>query len=306
MRKCFLTDEYVFYAEERAKRPHSYKKINVRHTPKEVCPFCLENENMTPKKVYATEDNQIRIVPNKYPYLTPSEENFSVHDVVIDTLEHDERLSMFTYSHMEKLLKVLRHRVSYLEEDKRLKFVQVFKNQGIDAGASQSHSHWQITGLPVIPTRYEQMLHRMEIYKSYNGKCYFCDLKFEDRIIEENEDIIAFCPYDAKFSYEMHIMPKRHVHNFKHLNDKEIKSLAIVLKHCVMRLCKVYEGISYNICFYSSPNDEMYEMYRENMHFFIQIIPRIGHMAGFEFSTGSFISSMLPENAAKKLREIKI
>lgn len=303
MRKCFLTNEYVFYAEERAKRPHSFKKLNVRHTPKEVCPFCLENEHMTPKRVFATEDNQIRIVPNKYPYLTPNDEILSVHDVVIDTLEHEERLSMFSYEHMEKLLRVLRFRVTELEEDKRLKFIQVFKNQGIDAGASQSHSHWQITGLPVIPTKHKEMLERIVNYKKENNACYFCDLDFEDRIIEENDEIIAFCPYDAKFSYEMNIMTKRHIHNFKQINDKELKSLAKVLKHCIIRLSKIYEGICYNICFYSSPNDEEYS---DEMHFFIQIIPRIGHMAGFEFSTGCFISSTIPENAAKRLREADI
>ncbi len=302
MRKCFLTDEYVFYAEERAKRPHSFKKINIRHTPKEVCPFCLENEYMTPKRVFATEDNQIRIVPNKYPYLTPSEELFSVHDVVIDTLDHEQRLSMFSYEHMEKLLNVLKYRASELEKDSRLSFVQIFKNQGMDAGASQSHSHWQITGLPVVPTKHIQMLERLENYKKETGKCYFCNLEFDERIIEQNDEIIAFCPYDAKFSYEMHIMPKRHIHNFKYLTDNEIKSLAPILKHCIERLSKIYEGICYNICFYSTPDG----MGDDFMHFFIQIIPRIGHMAGFEFSTGSFISSTFPENAAKILRDVEI
>lgn len=303
MRKCFLTDEYVFYAEERARRPHSYKKINVRHTPKEVCPFCIENKHMTPKEVYSTKDNRIRIVPNKYPYLTATEELYGVHDVVIDTLEHNERLSMFSYEHLEQLLKVLKMRMAELEKDSRLKLVQIFKNQGIDAGASQSHSHWQITAMPVVPARYEGMLKRIKKFKKENGKCYFCSLEYEDRIIEENDDIIAFCPYDAKFSYEMHIMPKRHIHSFKQLSDKEIAGIAKILKHCLVRLGKIYEGICYNICFYSSPNDGENS---SDMHFFIQIIPRIGHMAGFEFSTGSFISSTMPENAAKILRSIEI
>ena len=44
-------------------------------------------------------------------------------------------------------------RYRQLEEDPRSKYVQIFKNQGKDAGASQSHSHWQITSLCVVPLK---------------------------------------------------------------------------------------------------------------------------------------------------------
>ena len=44
-------------------------------------------------------------------------------------------------------MKTMQKRYRQLEEDPRSKYVQIFKNQGKDAGASQSHSHWQITSL---------------------------------------------------------------------------------------------------------------------------------------------------------------
>ncbi len=304
VRKCFLTGELIFFAEERAKRPFNYKKIHVANTPRQFCPFCPENSNMTPKEVYSTEDKLIKIVPNKYPFISRNDEtHYGIHDVLIDTNEHDEKLNQFSYEHMAKLMNVIRYRVENLEEDENIEYVQVFKNQGIDAGASQSHSHWQIAALSVIPTRFKRMISVLEDYYIKNKNCYFCSLDYGDRIIEENEEFIAYVPYDAKFPYQMFIMPKKHIHNFKLFNDLQLSLLGRILKHCVMRLDTMYENISYNICFYNSPKRDFNE---DSFHFYLEIIPRIGHMAGFEFSTGCHINSVLPEKAADVLRGIKI
>jgi len=304
MRRCFLTGEQVYYAEERAKRPQNFKKVHISNTPRESCPFCVENEYMTPKRVFGTKDNSVRIIPNKYPFVSMSDsENFGIHDVVIDTAEHDERLSQFSYEHMFKLMHTLRYRCTELEKNEKIKYVQIFKNQGIDAGASQSHSHWQIAALSIIPEKFERMLNVLENYYKENNKCYFCNINAGDRIIEEDENFIVFAPYASKFSYEMNIMPKKHISNFKLFDDNQLFEFGSILKHCVMRLANLYEGLSYNICFFSSPKIDKVKDYT---HFYAQVFPRIGHMAGFEFSTGCFINSISPEKAAQVLRNIKI
>ena len=150
VKRCFLTGEYVFYATDRAKRPHSYKKYcDVKVTPKEFCPFCPQNSYMTPEPIYY--DNVIKIIPNKYPFVHTNEETYGVHDVVIDTQNHDEKLVDFSDDHLFKLMKVMQKRFNNLQNDNGSKYVQIFKNSGMDAGASQSHSLWQIASLPVVP-----------------------------------------------------------------------------------------------------------------------------------------------------------
>lgn len=300
MKRCFLTGEYVFYATDRAKRPHSFKKTEVKTTPKEYCPFCPENEHMTPGKVYSSEDNSIRIVGNKYPFLPKNSEYFGLHDVLIDTPNHDEVLTDFSDEHMEKLIKVIKGRFMDLEADERCRYVQVFKNQGREAGASQSHSHWQITSLCVIPAKMEHLMKVLKKFYSDTGKCYFCNLKFEDRIVEQNDEFISYIPADGKFPYGMDILPKRHISSINDFNDNEIRSFGLILRNSIRRLSKIKEDISYNICLYSSPKNTKSSEY---FHFYAQIIPRIGQMAGFEFSTGCYINSILPETAAKELRE---
>lgn len=301
IRKCFLTGEYIFFAEERAKRPQNYAQEKISKTPVEFCPFCLENEYMTPKRVFATEDESIRIVPNKYPFVSVDDSNhFGIHEVLIDTLNHEAVINDFSNEHMFKLMKAIKTRLLQLEENEKVKYVQIFKNQGIQAGASQSHSHWQIAALSVIPPKYETMFSILSDYYIKNKRCYFCDLKFDDRIIEENEFFTSFVPYDAKFPYEINILPKEHIFNFKMMNDDLLYKFGEILKNSILRLTGLFKGISYNICFYNSAKKENINKY---MHFYAQIIPRIGHMAGFEFSTGCFINSILPEKAAKMLRQ---
>lgn len=304
VRKCFLTGEFVFFAEERAKRPHNFRKLHVASTPIQYCPFCPENEGMTPKEVYSTPDRRIRIVPNKYPFISRNDpSHYGIHDVLIDTAKHEEKLYKFSYEHMTALMKTIKYRVDMLQKDENIAYVQVFKNDGVDAGASQSHSHWQIAALSAVPPKFQGIDGVLRQYYEENGKCYFCALEFGERIIEENDAFIAYVPYDAKFPYEMYIIPKRHVSNIVMLDDFELECLGRVLKHCVMRLASLYEGLSYNICFFNSPKAEIQGLHT---HFNIQIFPRIGHMAGFEFSTGCYINSVMPEKAAEILKNVAL
>ncbi len=300
VKRCFLTGEYVFYATDRAKRPHSYKKYcDVKVTPKEFCPFCPQNSYMTPEPIYY--DNVIKIIPNKYPFVHTNEETYGVHDVVIDTQNHDEKLVDFSDDHLFKLMKVMQKRFNDLQNDNGSKYVQIFKNSGMDAGASQSHSHWQIASLPVVPLKMEHLLNVLKEYYEKNSKCYFCSIDFGSRIVVENQSFVSYLPADGKFPYGMDLLPKRHISSLSEFTDSELKDFGIILRDSVKRLVTLRPEISYNVCLYSCPPDINCKDY---FHFYAQIIPRIGHMAGFEFSTGCYINSVLPENGAEELRNI--
>jgi UDPglucose--hexose-1-phosphate uridylyltransferase len=304
MKKCFLTGEYVFYATSRAKRPHSFHKAEEKVVPKQYCPFCIENENMTPGVIYSTEDKNIRIVPNRYPFIDSDEKYFGVHDVLIDTADHEQKLSQFSDEHMHTLMQVIQRRRLELESDKRSKYVQIFKNQGREAGASQTHSHWQITSMSVVPLKMEHLLGVLhDYYDTHDRCCYFCNMDFGSRIVEENEDFISYIPADGKFAYGMDILPKRHISSLDGFTDNELKSFGIILRNSIKRLVTLLNGICYNICMYSAPVNRDCDDY---FHFYCQIIPRIGHMAGFEFSTGCYINSVLPDDAAEALRNVNI
>lgn len=288
LQKSFLTGEWIFFAEDRANRPYSAGDGEYD------CPFCLSNESMTPPNIYCSENKRIRIFDNLYPFVA---EGYGVHQVLVDTDLHNERLHEFSYEHIFDVLSVFKRHTQKLNENHI--YTQIFKNEGTGAGASQIHSHWQVAALNVLPPRIKETIRILKDYYEKNNKCYFCDLDLNGLIIEENELFYAFAPHTPKFSYEIHISPKEHAHGITCLDDNAIKSLSRILKHTLVRLNNIYKNLPYNICFYSSPVIDGVSRY---VHFYIQIIPRTGSMAGFEFSTGCYINSVPPEKAAAVLR----
>lgn len=297
IKKNFLTGEYVIYSLDRLKRPQSIKK-DILITPIEICPFCIENKHMVCNPIYASFNDEVRLIYNKYPIIYDNQESYGIHYVLIDTKDHQKNIIDYTDEHMFYLIKSIKDILNILYEDKKLKYVQVFKNQGINAGASQSHSHWQVLGLSVLPNKQKYMLNALKKYEKYNGKCYFCNINYSDNLVYENDYFLAFCPNDSLYCYEINIISKEHITNIRNLDDIMLNELGIILKKCLIKLNLIYSNLDYNIAIYNGFRDE-YEY-----HFFIQIIPRIGNFGGFEVSTGMFVNSVLPKDAAKNLRQI--
>ena len=68
-----------------------------------------------------------RVVPNRYPIL-------AAHEIVVETPEHGLNLAGYTQAHTELLLGIYRQRIAVLENRAGVHWVQVFRNQGLQAG----------------------------------------------------------------------------------------------------------------------------------------------------------------------------
>lgn len=310
LRRNKLTGEWVSISEERAKRPSSFKGIGLDGN-EERCPFCKGNEFLTSPDIYISGNGRVRIVANRYPILTAeSEYGFGIHDVVIDTDKHDEQLHDFSLEHMTEVLIAIKTRMLQLKEDKRIKYIQVFKNQGMLAGASQPHSHWQIAALPLIPLMQKNIYgNALHIYEN-TGKCFICSEIIKNNNcadIYENSRFKAYCDFASKFCYEIHIASKAHYMNFEMLDGLHLLDFADIFKRCLRALNMLHKGLAYNVCILNSfENTDNLRSLEECMHFYVQIIPRIGCLAGFEFSTLSYINSVPPEKAAEILKNLMI
>ena len=296
IKKNFFTGAYVLFSENRSKRPNSFNSKIISK-----CPFCLENSFMIKEPVLKSCDDKIRIIENKYPFICTHDENFGIHEVLIDTLNHNQKLHQFSDIHIFNLIKIITKRINQLEQYNEIKYVQIFKNQGKNSGASLEHSHWQLVGLSFLPTKQQQIFNAFNIYKKNTNKCYLCSLNLNDLIFEQNNCFLAFCPEDSATCFEVNITSKKHIQHIKMFNANELNELALILKTTLIRLNTIYPNLDYNICFFNSS-----KKIQTNHHFFIQIIPRLGQMGGMELSSGCFINSCLPKNACKKLKDVII
>ena len=154
-----LQRRWVIIASERGKRPDDFHS-QATEPNEHLCPFCPGNEQKTPPDILSVSHDErpwsIRVVPNKFPALRvegqPDREadgfydrisGVGAHEVVIETADHAAIPERDPES-LFQLFRVYRERLSDLMNDRRLKYVLVFKNHGAAAGASLSHPHSQI------------------------------------------------------------------------------------------------------------------------------------------------------------------
>ncbi|MDN5364388.1 MAG: UDPglucose--hexose-phosphate uridylyltransferase [Eubacteriales bacterium] len=309
-----LTGRWLIFAGKRAKRP----KDTGREGGQDGCPFCPGREEMTPPSLLALdrvgEDVTgqegvrgwaVRVFANLFPALSPEEGDYGRHEVLVETLRHDGLLENLPVNHVELILTALCLRVAVLEDDPGIRYVQVFKNSGRAAGASLLHPHWQIVALPFLPPVPAAELARLA---GGRGKCPICVFLTEKEVVERltvkaASHFVLLSPPGARFPYEMWIVPRRHAPSFREIKAEEKKELALLLQEGIKGLKKVLGSeIAYNIVFHSLPAKED----RDGIfHWRVELFPRRDTMAGFEWGTGCYINTVLPEEAAAKLREAK-
>ncbi|MCD8089351.1 MAG: DUF4931 domain-containing protein [Clostridiales bacterium] len=298
--KNYLTGTYVYFAEGRMNRPNSMGLVKdgeprSRNEDTSRCPFCPENAYMTPPVIF--DNGRVKIVPNLYPFIS-EKEGLGYHDVVIDTPDHYENLWDFSDGNMLMLLNVLKNRAAELEGKSHIKYVQIFKNNGPGAGASQRHSHWQIGAQTIIPPKIMYAIKALEAYGAEKGKSYF-DSGENYIDVWENGVFKVVIPTDSMFPYETHIITKKNITGITEMDDDCLKALGEALK-VQLEIYKEDSALSFNICFYSAPKG-----YKNNKYFrfYEQLIPRKGNMAGFEFSTGCYINSIPPKEFEKMIKK---
>lgn len=322
IRKNKLTQEWIIYAVNRQKRPYEFeKKMGEKSNKTAPCPFCKGNEEQTTEAIYQDREQNwsIRVFPNRFPAVEREchegivKEDFyentlaiGRHEVVVDTPNHNETIEQFSLEHLQNVLTVLQKRFLSIKQTEGIKQVQIFKNAGADAGMSIKHSHWQLVGLPIVSKRQITYEKTSKEYQREQNRCIICDMiawerEQKSRICCETEKFVAIAPYASRFSYEVWLIPKRHIASFGELTQQEIEDLAVIMKKMLKRITELREDISYNICF-AEGSTEQVDSDKKSLHWAVQILPRIGGFAGLEFASETYINSVLPETAAKWYR----
>jgi len=208
---------------------------------------------------------------------------------------------------VEEIIWAYLQRFNEIKKDRKIKYIQIFKNHGTNAGASLKHPHSQLIATPIIPIFIEEELKGAKTFYNLKNECIFCAIieqekKDEFRIVEENDNFLSFEPFAPRFPYETWILPKKHYSNFGDLDDILVKDFAKILKNTILRLNILLGDIPYNYMIHTSPFDNIDNPY---YHWHLEIIPRLTKAAGFEWGAGFFINSISPENAAQNLKSLE-
>lgn len=267
---------WVIVSAQRAARPdqngHSKDKKKVS------CVFCPGNEKLTSEEVYRIGEGEknekgwkVRVILNKFPIT-------DLHEVVIHSPSDTEDLYEYSQVHVESILHAYRDRFNFYRKRGQ---VLIFCNHGEHAGASIKHPHSQIVVLP--PQINLDSLTREPM----------------NNLIDEDEVFSVYCPDFSQWPYEVWITPKEESKAyFGDIPDKDLPELARIMQRTIKRLHALYEEGNFHVAFgynyYISPKENWY----------LRIIPRFVHRAGFELGTGLSVNEIDPLNAALGYRGV--
>ena len=207
-----------------------------------------------------------------------------------------------------------KQRYSALLKSKGVKYVTLFKNHGSAGGTSIIHTHTQLVAYNKVPKLVQDEIAAVkknkirlksakgedDEKKKFDHKCAFCEIAKQEssspRTVFQNSSFTVFCPYASRYNYEVWLFSKKHIKSIAMLNDSQLIELAEALHFILKGLKELNCGYDYFI--HTSPKLPI----DGELHFHIEICPRIATWAGFELSTEEVINTVTPEDAAEFYR----
>jgi UDPglucose--hexose-1-phosphate uridylyltransferase len=329
LRKDPVTGRWVIISTERRKRPNDFRLETEPPVRSPFCPFCEGNEAHTPREILSYRHTgsanapgwDVRVVPNRFPALQvegtldrqgeglfDKMNGIGAHEVIIETPDHMQTLATMPIPSIERVLWAFRERVLDLKQDRRFRYIVIFKNHGASAGASVDHSYSQLIALPIVPRQVRDEIEGARQHFAQKERCVFCDIIRQEqetrvRVISENADFLAVSPYAPRFAFETWLLPKRHGASFEDTARHEYEGLARILKDTLLRMNRTLLSPPFNLIMHSAPfQDGLSEVY----HWHVEIMPTLTKVAGFEWGTGFYINPTSPEEAAQVLRDAQI
>jgi UDPglucose--hexose-1-phosphate uridylyltransferase len=332
MRRDIFTDRWVIVGPDEEVRPGDLKFEKFAGNSG-LCPFCQGNEAATPPEVFAVRKQgssangpgwSVRVVPNSRPRLRIEGElgrraealhdlmnGVGAHEIIVETARHDRQLHELEIDEISDVVRAYMARIVDLERDKRVRYVLIFKNSGVGAGAhSISHSISQLMALPITPRAVKTKLMIARDYFALKERCLYCDvirqeLKSGKRLIAENEDFLAFAPFASRFPFEMCVFPKLHSSAFCRMGAGQIANLSRILRDVLQKLDQCLDGPPYNLSLHDRPFPRpragYWKTIEDDFHWHLEVLPHVFRVTGFEWASGFFYNPVRPEAAARYL-----
>ncbi|MBP6084584.1 MAG: galactose-1-phosphate uridylyltransferase [Candidatus Planktophila sp.] len=315
-----LVNEWVAMAAHRQGR--------VFLPPKELCPLCPSTgENLTE---VPEDDFEVVVFDNKSPSLRPPDGDWALPDmagpdtdtgsaagkceVICFTADHGQSFKDLSTERIRVLLEAWIDRTRELSKEKFIHHIAPFENRGEEVGVTLAHPHGQIYAYSYIPPKVSRMLEVAKKHKERTGKVLFDEIvareiKDEERIVAENKHWVAYVPYAARYSFEIHVAPKVSVADLSELTPEVADAYPAIAKEVLQRLDGVFDiPMAYIAAWHQAPVREGRDLLR--LHWQITSVRRapgkLKYLAGSESSMGAFIMDLRPEQSAAQLREVKL
>jgi UDPglucose--hexose-1-phosphate uridylyltransferase len=314
VRRDPLREEWVIMASHRQGRTHL--------PPAEDCPLCPSTPQR--KTEIPSPDYDVVVFENRFPSLTsrteepdadgdelvPRRPGLGRCEVVCFTADHDASFGGLSPERLRTVVDVWADRTLELSALPGVEHVFPFENRGEEIGVTLHHPHGQIYAYPFVAPATARMLDSARRHRDSAGGCVFCavlaaEVEAGVRIVGSSPGWTAFVPAAARWPFEVHLYPSRHVPDLPALDHGERDGLVPLLKDVLGRFDGLFDApMPYMATWHQAPVN----VDRQLSHLHLEIFSirrsadKLKYLASSESGAGVWINDVGPERAAEMLR----
>jgi UDPglucose--hexose-1-phosphate uridylyltransferase len=318
-----LVDQWVVIASHRQTRTHL--------PPTDQCPLCPSTAGRLTE--IPADDYDVVVFENRFPSLSFGVESAVVEpgadragdevflrrlgigrcEVVCFTADHDTSFAHLPPQRVATVLEAWTDRTRELSRLKGVEHVFVFENRGEEIGVTLAHPHGQIYAYPFVPPRTMRMIGTAERHRATTGTCLFCQVLAAEeadgaRVVASTPRWTAFVPHAARWPFEVHLYPRRHVPDLTALDEAEREEFPGVYLDVLQRFDLIFgTRMPYIAGWQQAPVHAGHDL----THLFLQVFSirrapnKLKYLAGSESAMGVFVNDIAPERAAELLRDTR-
>jgi len=234
-------------------------------------------------------------------------------EVVCFTSDHSASFASLTPRRVRTVMEAWAARTAALSAMDGVEQVYCFENRGEEIGVTLHHPHGQIYAFPFVTPRTRQMVAQARSYAAQAGRNLFDDLVAAEqadgaRMVAANDQWTAFVPPAARWPYEVLIFPVRRVPDLAALDDAARAAFGALYLDVLRRFDRLFgTPAPYIAAWHQAPVTDAGARRDFGLHvqvFTVRRAPgKLKYLAGTESGMGVWVNDIVPETAARRLRE---
>ncbi len=264
--------------------------------------------------------------PNDFPPLVPP---LGEAYIIIYSREHEQSFVALSEKQVREVVRVWQQ--LYTDLAARSACVMIFENSGAEIGQTQRHPHGQAYAVSQLPDVVARELAAAERAAQAGHGCIFCNILAREltvsvsaegqekgsgspraelqapegnRVVVQTRHWVGFIPPYARFPYEVHLYPRRHLPDLGALRDEERDELGPLLLKVVRAYNALQEGALAPMPYMLG----LHQLAHEQFHLHLELLPtrrapgKLKLPASAETAFSLWSNESLPEEKAAELR----
>ncbi|MBL7784104.1 MAG: UDP-glucose--hexose-1-phosphate uridylyltransferase [Saprospiraceae bacterium] len=274
-----LTESWVLVSPHRSKRPWQgqVEKLPADNRPAydPGCYLCAGNvrangaKNPDYSSVYVFDNDFAALLPDAQPVEAPTNDHAffiakperGMARVICFSPRHDLTIADMSTPEIRQVVDAWVAEYKSLQALPFVNYVQIFENKGAIMGCSNPHPHGQIWAQESIPDEPLKKQHAQLKYWEKHQHTLLSDYLREEqnageRILFENEHMIALVPYWAVWPFEAMIVPRRAMPRITDMTDDEKDALADAYRQLAAAYDRLFDtSFPYSAGIHQAPTD---------------------------------------------------